>query len=154
MQLHFLLAGYLFFWTLIGIDPGPRRPPYPVRIVVLLAAMSIHAFFNVAILQSEQVLALEYFASLERPYLTDLLADQRVGAGIGWALGELPLITVMIALALQWARSDAREAKRADRRADRAAAGQGEDELGGYNAYLQELARRDADREARDPGAR
>jgi cytochrome c oxidase assembly factor CtaG/putative copper export protein len=51
MQVHFLLAGYLFVWTLIGIDPGPRRPPYPVRILVLLGAMSIHAFFNIAILQ-------------------------------------------------------------------------------------------------------
>ena len=144
MQVHFLLAGYLFFWTLIGVDPGPRRAPYPVRILVLLAAMSVHAFFNIAVLQSTQVLAEEYFASLDRPYLADLLADQNVGAGIGWALGEFPLLVVMITLAWQWSKSDEREARRSDRQADRAASGAGgRDELGDYNEYLARLAKRD-----------
>ena len=145
MQVHFVLAGYLFFWTLIGIDPGPKRAPYPIRILVLLVPMSIHAFFNIAILQSNEILAQSYFASIQRTYLTDLLADQRVGAGIGWALGELPLLIVMITLTLQWARSDARDAKRSDRQADRAERGDGgPDELGDYNAYLAKLADRDA----------
>jgi putative copper resistance protein D len=145
MQVHFLLAGYLFFWTLIGIDPGPKRAPYPIRILVLLASMSIHAFFNIAILQSNEILAQSYFASIERPYLTDLLADQRVGADIGWALGELPLLIVMITLTVQWSRTDARDAKRSDRQADRAARGDGgPDKLGDYNAYLAKLADRDA----------
>ena len=149
MQVHFLLAGYLFFWTLIGVDPGPKRPPYPVRILVLLAAMSVHAFFNIAILQSNEVLAGNYFASLQRPYLSDLLADQRVGGGIGWAMGEAPLLIVMITLAWQWSRSDDREARRTDRQADRAAAGQGgRDELAEYNEYLSRLAQRDAQRDA------
>lgn len=147
MQAHFILAGYLFFWTLIGIDPGPKRPPYPVRLLILLAAMSIHAFFNIAILQSNEVLAQAYFASLERPYLADLLADQQVGASIGWAIGEIPLLIVMITLAFQWMRSDEREAKRTDRQADRVAAGAGgRDELGDYNEYLARLTERDAKR--------
>jgi Cytochrome c oxidase caa3 assembly factor (Caa3_CtaG) len=28
MSLHFLLVGYLFFWGIIGIDPGPRKLPF------------------------------------------------------------------------------------------------------------------------------
>ena len=144
MQVHFLLAGYVFFWTMIGIDPGPKRAGYPIRILILLATMSMHAFFNIAILLSNQVLAPSYFASIKRSYLTDLLADQRVGAGIGWALGELPLLAVMITLAVQWSRSDDRDAKRSDRQADRAERGDGgPDELGDYNAYLAKLSQRD-----------
>ena len=64
---------------------------------------------------------------------------QRLGGGMAWAAGEIPLIIVMIALLVQWTRSDQRTAKRLDRAADR-----DEDaELAAYNAMLAELARRD-----------
>src|SRR5690606_10910413 len=39
MSMHFLLVGYLFFEILIGIDPLPKRPPYPARVVVHLLAV-------------------------------------------------------------------------------------------------------------------
>ena len=153
MQVHFLLAGYLFFWTLIGIDPGPRRLPYPLRILVLLGVMSIHAFFNIAILQSTTVLAEPYFVSLQRPYLLDLLADQRTGASVGWAMGELPLLVVMLVLAVQWARSEDREAARSDRRSEVARAKGDTDELDDYNTMLAALEEREQLRRSgqRDP---
>ena len=68
--------------------------------------------------------------------MTDLLADQRLGGGIAWAAGELPLVIVLIALLMQWARADEREARRADRRAD----ADGEADLNAYNAMLRKLA--------------
>src|SRR6185437_14503274 len=46
MAIHFLLVGYLFYWAIIGIDPGPRRLPYPARIGLLFAVMPFHAFFG------------------------------------------------------------------------------------------------------------
>jgi cytochrome c oxidase assembly factor CtaG len=159
MQTHFLLSGYLFFWSLIGIDPGPRRLPFPGRLGVHLVVMPMHAFFNIAILSTTALLAGDYFRSLQRPYLTDLLADQHLGAGIGWALGELPMLMVVVAIGVQWMRSDEREAARFDRQGDRAAAaaleegstgvpaGDGyagpEDELAAYNRRLALLAQRD-----------
>ncbi len=143
MNLHFLLAGYLFFWVLIGIDPGPRRIPYPARLLLLVVAMPFHAFFNIAILSSSSVLGGAYFSSLQRTYYTDLLADQRLGASIGWAMGEIPLILVVVVLTVQWIRSDERDARRFDRQADRAASGdaQAPDELAIYNEYLAGLNR-------------
>src|SRR5690606_10033162 len=37
MMGHFLLAGYLFFWVVIGVDPSPRRrPAAPLRMVLML----------------------------------------------------------------------------------------------------------------------
>jgi cytochrome c oxidase assembly factor CtaG/putative copper export protein len=145
MQSHFLVSGYLFFWALIGIDPGPRQLPYLGRLVVHLLVMPLHAFFNIAILSSTTLLAADYFESLHRPYLTNLLADQHLGAGIGWAMGELPMLMVVVAIGMQWMRSDEREAARFDRRADRAAAGdpEVEDELAAYNRRLQAMHARD-----------
>jgi putative copper resistance protein D len=155
MGVHFLLAGSLFFWSLIGVDPGPSRPPYLVRIVILLVVIPLHSFFSLAIMATTQVIAEDWFGGLQRPYLTDLLADQHLGGSIGWALGEVPIVIVMIALFLQWVKSDDREARRTDRAQERAATtGVGRDDHADYNAYLASLAasdRRRADRE--DPEA-
>ena len=35
MTTHFLLAGYLFAWVLVGIDPGPKRWSPPLLLVIL-----------------------------------------------------------------------------------------------------------------------
>ncbi|GAA4202657.1 cytochrome c oxidase assembly protein [Streptosporangium oxazolinicum] len=40
---HFLLAGCLFAWVIAGPDPAPRRPPVPLRLVVLGVAIAVHA---------------------------------------------------------------------------------------------------------------
>ena len=145
MQSHFLLTGYLFFWSLVGIDPGPKRLPYPARLAILFVVTPAHAFFNIAILSTTSLLAGPYFRSIHRTYLPDLLADQHLGAGIGWAMGELPMLLVVVAIGVQWMRSDEREASRFDRRADRVAAGDEdvEDELAVYNTRLRALHQRD-----------
>lgn len=140
MDVHFLLAGSLFFWSLIGIDPGPNRPPFLVRMVIMLIVMPLHSFFSIALMMSSTVLAADFYTSLARPYAVDLLADQHLGASIGWATGEIPMVIVMAAMFVQWVRADEREARRTDRRQERAAAtGEGTDDLADYNAYLASL---------------
>ena len=145
MDFHFLLAGYLFFYVIVGIDPNPRKIPHIVRIIVLFAAMSIHAFFSIALLSTTTLLDGGYFASLHRPWNTNLLADQHLGGSIGWLLGEIPILLALIATFIQWMRDDSREARRLDRAADRAAAMGEEDELAKYNKYLATLAKGDLD---------
>jgi cytochrome c oxidase assembly factor CtaG/putative copper export protein len=143
MNLHFLAAGFLFFFVVIGIDPNPRKIPYLVQIVVLFAAMSIHAFFSIALMSSTTLIDKGYFASLQTPWLTDLLADQKLGASIGWAMGEVPILMALVATFINWRREDAREAKRIDRNTVRQAAMGQPDDLANYNQYLQKLAQRD-----------
>ena len=143
MNLHFLLAGFLFFHVIIGIDPNPKRPPFLVRIVTLLAAMSIHAFFSVALMSSSTLIDSGYFASLQTPWVGDLLADQSKGGAIGWAMGELPILIALVATFIMWTRDDAREARRIDRSVERMAAMGQPDELAQYNKFLQELADRE-----------
>lgn len=141
MNTHFLLVGYLFYWTVIGIDPGPRRPPYLGRLAMLFAVMPFHGFFGVIIMSSQTVIAENFYRSLAVPWIGDLLADQRLGGGIAWASGELPVLVVVIALLVQWSRSDERDARRHDRNPE------SDDELAAYNAMLSKLAGREAERD-------
>ncbi len=140
MELHFLVVGSLFFWVLVGIDPTPRRWHPFARIALVLVVISFHSFFAIALMNTQTVLARTYYAGLHRGYATNLLADQHLGAGISWALGEVPIVLVLAAVFVQWIRSDRREAERADRAAGRAG---GDDELRRYNDYLAQLSEAD-----------
>ena len=143
MNIHFLLTGFLFFHVIIGIDPNPRKIPHIVRIVMLFAAMSIHAFFAISLLATTTLIDQGYYGSLKTPWLGDLLADQHAAGAIAWAMGEIPIILALVATFIQWMRDDSREAKRIDRNEARMAAMGEPDELAQYNNYLSKLQRRD-----------
>lgn len=139
MNIHFILSGYLFYWVVIGVDPTPRPISPLAKLAVVFASLPLHGFFGVFLMGMHKVLGEWFYGSLNLPWHTDLAGDQHLGGGITWSAGELPLLMVMIALLVQWHRSDRRTAKRLDRAADR-----DEDaELAAYNAMLAEMARRD-----------
>lgn len=140
MNVHFLLSGYLFYWVVIGVDPTPRPIPPLAKIGVVFASLPLHAFFGVVLMGMRSILGETFYRSLQLSWHTDLAGDQKLGGGMAWAAGEIPLLIVMIALLVQWRRSDQRTAKRLDRAADR----DDDAELAAYNAMLAELARRDA----------
>jgi len=142
MNIHFLLAGYLFFHVIIGIDPNPRKVPHIVRIVILFAAMSIHAFFAISLLATTTLIDGGYYKSIATPWVTDLLASQHAAGSVAWAMGEIPVIFAIAATFIQWMRDDSREAKRIDRNEARMAAMGEPDELAHYNNYLSQLQRR------------
>ncbi len=137
MTVHFLITGYLFFWGIIGIDPGPKRLPFIGRLGLLFAVMPFHAFFGIATMTMTSVLGGTFYRSLRLPWLTSLGDDQHLGGAIAWGSSELPVIVVVIALVVQWARQDRRTAARTDRHAD----AHYDDDLDAYNAMLQELAK-------------
>ena len=143
MSLHFLAAGFLFFFIIMGVDPNPRKVHHLVQIVILFAAMSIHAFFSVALMSTTTLIDKGFYASLKTPWLGDALVDQKLGGSIGWAMGEIPILIALVATFINWMRDDSREAKRIDRNTARQAAMGEPDDLANYNQYLQELAQRD-----------
>ncbi len=132
MQVHFLAAGYLFYWVVIGVDAGPRRLGYPARLILLMASLVIHSFFAVPMMMTEVPMVADWYAVVMPPWLTDTLADTRNAGAIAWGFGEIPTLVVAIVLGFQWARSDEREARRLDRRAEL----DGDAELSAYNARL------------------
>lgn len=138
MSVHFLLVGYLFYWGIIGIDPGPKRLPFLGRLGLLFAVMPFHAFFGIATMTMTDTIGGPFYKFVGLPWLSSIGADQHLGGAIAWGSSELPVILVVIALVAQWARQDRRAASRADRHAD---ADYADDDLDAYNAMLRELAR-------------
>lgn len=136
MNAHFLLVGYVFYWPVIGIDPSPRRLPHIARLGMVFASLPFHAFFGVILMSMQTIIGEQFYQRLALPWTADLLSDQRLGGGIAWAAGELPLLVVLVALLVQWARADDREARRQDRRADT----EGDEDREAYNAMLKKLS--------------
>jgi len=146
MSLHFLVAGYLFYWVIIGVDPLPRPLPHWGKLVLLLVSMVIHSFFALPIMGATFPLAESWFSQVQPPWLADLVADTRLGGGIAWGFGELPALVVLVALSVQWARDDTKKARRRDRQVAR----DGDRELDAYNEHLARLAAADAARVERE----
>jgi cytochrome c oxidase assembly factor CtaG/putative copper export protein len=140
MVIHFLVSGYLFVQSLIGVDPVPHRTPYPFRLLLLLATMAFHAFFGLGIMTGTGLLLADWYGAMGRNWGLSAIADQKVGGGIVWGIGELPSGIPAMILVTQWSRSDAKETRRKDRHADRT----GHVELAEYNSMLARLAARNA----------
>ncbi|MDI9929706.1 cytochrome c oxidase assembly protein [Rhodococcus sp. IEGM 1354] len=136
MNIHFVVTGYLYYWVIIGIDPGPKRLPHLGRLALLFAAMPFHAFFGIAVMTMNRIIGDSFYRYLSFPWMHDLAADQRVGGGLAWATSEVPLLMVVAALLTQWARQDRRTEVRRDRATDLH-----DEELDAYNAMLSELSR-------------
>ncbi|MFF2410441.1 cytochrome c oxidase assembly protein [Streptomyces sp. NPDC058092] len=137
MMVHFLAVGLVFFWPIMGVDPGPHRPGYVMRMLELFAGMPFHAFFGIALMMATTPMV-ETYKNPPASLGVDALSDQNWAGGIAWAFSEIPSVLVLIALVFQWYRSEQRTAKRSDRAADR----DGDKELQAYNAYLASLQAR------------
>lgn len=134
MMVHFLAVGLVFFWPIMGVDPGPHRPGHLMRMLLLFAGMPFHAFFGIALMMGSEPMV-ETYKHPPASLGIDALADQTAAGGIAWAFSEIPSVLVLVALLFQWYTSEQRQAKRKDRAADR----DGDKELEAYNAYLSSL---------------
>ncbi|TFB52555.1 cytochrome c oxidase assembly protein [Cryobacterium tagatosivorans] len=139
MVVHFLITGYLFVQSLIGIDPVPYRLPHAFRLLLLLGTMAFHAFFGVALMTGTGLLLADWYGAMGRAWGPSAIADQQAGGGIAWSIGEIPTIALAIAVVIQWSRGDEKESRRRDRNEDRT----GDAELEAYNARLARLAAHD-----------
>ncbi|NHN56702.1 bifunctional copper resistance protein CopD/cytochrome c oxidase assembly protein [Calidifontibacter sp. DB0510] len=132
MIVHFLLSGYLYAGSLVGIDPGPAKWAPPVRMLVLLVTIAFHAFFGVAMMTGTALLGGEFFTLVQLPWVPDPLVDQQRAGTVAWGAGELPTLMLAMLLAAEWYRRDQADARRSARQADR----DDDAELRAYNDYL------------------
>jgi len=118
VHLHFLVVGCLFFWPLVGLDPIPGRAPYPLRFLMVFAALPMHVILGLSIMDSSQIIAADHYLGLGLSW-SDPASDQRVGGGLLWASGDLIGLLMLGAVVMQWMRASEREARRIDRQLDR-----------------------------------
>lgn len=140
VTIHFLITGYLFFWTIIGTDPGPKPLPYLARLGLLMGAMPFHAFFGIVLMATKELVAGDFYNRLAFDWLPSRLDDQWLGGALAWGLSEIPILIVAVAVGVQWFRHDQKVGRRIDRRED---SGQTHD-VDAYNEMLRELSERDA----------
>ncbi|MCG7253104.1 cytochrome c oxidase assembly protein, partial [Corynebacterium pseudodiphtheriticum] len=119
MNWAFLVSGYIYFWEVMGPDPLPGRKQPLVRLAWLFFSMPIHLYLGVYMMQLTEIYGEEFYTSINLPWTIDLLADQRVGAGIGWAAGSFPLIVVFGELFRQLFTYDREQQKAIDAEMDR-----------------------------------
>lgn len=141
MTVHFLLAGYLFAWVLIGVDPAPRPLNPVLKLLTLLVTLAFHAFFGVAVVSATWILAEDWYRDLGMLGAEELALIQQRGGSIMWGVSEIPSLVYALILAAQWMRSEDRRARQYDRKATR----DNDAELEAYNAYLRGLRGEDGD---------
>jgi cytochrome c oxidase assembly factor CtaG len=102
VHLHFLAAGLLFWWPVVGLDPSRWRLPHIARLLFVFLMVPFHAFLGVAIMNSGRVLAptLERF---QRGWGPTPLADQQVGGAILWGAGDLIALGAVLGVLVSWA---------------------------------------------------
>ena len=136
MNIHFLLTGFIFVSVMIGIDPLPNRPSYPLRLVILLATMVFHAFIAVALTGSESLLMAEWFSAIGRDWGASAIEDQQVGGLIMWGTGEFPTVALAMIVLFRWRQEDVQYAKRRDARVE----AHGDSDLDELNDYYARMA--------------
>jgi putative membrane protein len=102
VHLHFLAAGLLFWWPLVGLDPSRWRLPHIARLLFVFLMVPFHAFLGVAIMNSGRVLA-PTLESFQRTWGPTPLADQQAGGAILWGAGDLITILAVLGILISWA---------------------------------------------------
>jgi cytochrome c oxidase assembly factor CtaG len=117
-----LMPGLVFFWTLLRVDPVPKAYPYLVALWVTGAEVVGDAVLGLAVLADQHLIAGSYYQSLARPWGPSLRADQVIGGGALWILGDLVGLPFLAASLIVMIREDEREAAQVDAELDARAA--------------------------------
>jgi cytochrome c oxidase assembly factor CtaG len=105
-----MVPGYVFFWTLLRIDPVPKAYPYAVALWITAAEVVGDAFFGIAVIADNNLIAAPYYHAVGYPWGPSLATGQVIGGGIIWILGDfvgLPFLAVGL---IQMMREDQAEA--------------------------------------------
>jgi cytochrome c oxidase assembly factor CtaG len=105
-----MVPGYVFFWTLLRIDPVPKAYPYGVALWITAAEVVGDAFFGIAVIADNNLIAGPWYHAVGYPWGPSLATGQVIGGGIIWILGDfvgLPFLAVGL---IQMMREDQHEA--------------------------------------------
>jgi putative copper resistance protein D len=118
----YLVAGFLFWWPAVALDPSPWRMPHPVRAMYVFLQMPQNTFLAVTILNSGVPLY-PHYETLARSWGPGVLEDQRIAGGLMWITGDVLFLTAMAAILAGWMLHEKRQEATLDRRlaAERAA---------------------------------
>ena len=117
-HLALLVPGFVFFWTLLRVDPVPRAYPYIVTLWITAAEVIGDAVLGIAVIADTSLLAGPYYHALARPWGPSLPTAQVLGGGVLWILGDLVGLPFLAAQLIQMMREDEAEARVIDAELD------------------------------------
>lgn len=112
VDVGFLVIGYLFAWSVVGVDPLPRTMPDLLRLAMLVAAMPFDIVFGAVIIGTGRIIgngaaSANLYSALALPWAHNLAADQRLGGVIALAIGEASFLLALVILVTRWSRAGA-----------------------------------------------
>ena len=122
-HLALLVPGFVFFWTLLRVDPVPKAYPYVVALWITAAEVIGDAVLGLAVIADTSLIAGPYYHALARPWGPSLATTQVLGGGVLWILGDIVGLPFLAAQLIQMIREDEADAKVIDAELD--AAGRG-----------------------------
>jgi cytochrome c oxidase assembly factor CtaG len=122
--LALLAPGWVFFWTLLRVDPVPKAYPYLVSLWVTGTEVVGDAILGLAIIADQHLIAGAYYRAVGRPWGPSLRTDQVLGGGVLWLLGDLIGLPFLAAMLIQMIREDESDAKVIDAELDAGEAAQ------------------------------
>jgi cytochrome c oxidase assembly factor CtaG len=113
-----MVPGFVFFWTLLRVDPVPKAYSYGVSMWITGAEVIGDAFFGLAIIADTNLIGARYYHALGAQWQHGLQTKQVIGGGIIWILGDLVGLPFLAAQLIQLMREDREEAAVVDAELD------------------------------------
>jgi cytochrome c oxidase assembly factor CtaG len=116
--LALMAPGFVFFWTLLRVDPVPKAYSYAVSMWITGAEVIGDAVLGLAVIADQNLIGAAYYHALARPWGPALATDQVIGGGVLWILGDLVGLPFLAAQLIQFMREDESEARKIDTELD------------------------------------
>ena len=116
--LALMVPGFVFFWTLLRVDPVPKAYSYGVSLWITAVEVVGDAFLGLAVIAYTSLIGAGYYHALARPWGPSLQTDQILGGGTLWIFGDLVGLPFLVAQLIQFIREDEAEAAAIDAELD------------------------------------
>jgi cytochrome c oxidase assembly factor CtaG len=116
--LALIAPGFVFFWTLVRVDPVPKAYPYLVSLWITITEVVGDAILGIAVAGDSHLIGGAYYHALARPWGPSLRFDQALGGGTLWVLGDLVGLPFLVAQLFHMIKEDEAEAVEVDAELD------------------------------------
>jgi cytochrome c oxidase assembly factor CtaG len=117
-HLALMAPGFVWFWTLLRVDPVPKAYPYIVSLWVSGAEVVGDAILGLAVIADVNLIAGPYYHAVAYPWGPSLSTSQVLGGGTLWILGDVVGLPFFAAQLIQMIREDEADAKVIDAELD------------------------------------
>lgn len=118
LPVELVLAGLLYFWPRLQLDPVGHEYPHLVGVFITLAEVIFDGALGLVLILGHRLVAGAYYAELHRAWGPSPRQDQTWGGGALWVLGDLAGLPFLAALGVRMFRQDRQAQVEEDRRVD------------------------------------